>query len=192
MANGLEPVCHIYCIYCMRPNKLYHISDQPRIGTFEPRPAHFYSGIIRRNVVFAITDTLLHNYLLPRDCPRITYYAGRGTSSDDKTRFFGFSAAKYIITVESGWLHEIQRAILYSYEFPMETFSLFDRNAGYYISYKPVTPLLVRPIYNVMEELLKRNVELRFTPELNSLAGAVASSTLHFSLIRMQNPAAPI
>jgi len=176
----------------MRPDKLFHISDQPRIGTFEPRPAHFYSGIIRRNVVFSITDTLLHNYLLPRDCPRITYYAGRKTSPGDKTRFFGFSTARYIITVESGWLHQIQRAILYCYEFPTDTFSLFDRNAGYYISYRPVTPLSVRPVYNVMEELLKRSVELRFTPGLNELANAVGNSTLHYSLIRMKNAATPV
>jgi hypothetical protein len=176
----------------MRPNKLFHISDQPRITTFEPKPAHFYSGIIRRNVVFAITDVLVHNYLLPRDCPRVTYYAGRRTSPEDRTRFFGFSTARHIITVESGWLHEIQRAILYCYEFPMDTFSLFDKNAGYYISYKPVTPLSVRPVYNVMEDLLKGNVELRFTPVLKDLADAVASSTLQYSLIRMRNTTASV
>ena len=97
------------------------------------------------------------------------------------------STARYIVTVESAWLHEIQRAILYCYEFPTETFSLFDRNAGYYISYKPIIPLSVRPVYNVMEELLKRNVELRFTPTLKDLADAVTNSTLHYSLIRMKN-----
>jgi hypothetical protein len=36
-------------------------------------------------------------------------------------------------------------------------------------------------------ELLKRGVELRFLPSLWSLRDAVVSSTLQFSLIRMQN-----
>lgn len=171
----------------MRPDKLFHISDKSKIKIFEPLPAPFYPGVIRRDVVFAITDALLHNYLLPRDCPRITYYAGRATTPEDRSRFFGYSTARYIVTVESSWLHEIQRAMLYCYEFPSATFSLFDKNAGYYISYKPVVPLAVRPVYNVMDELLKRNVELRFTPEFGGLAEAVANSTLHYSLIRMRN-----
>jgi hypothetical protein len=171
----------------MRPEKLFHISDKPKIKIFEPLPAPFYPGVIRRNVVFAITDALLHNYLLPRDCPRITYYAGRATTPEDRSRFFGYSTARYIITVESGRLNEIQRAMLYCYEFPAATFSLFDKNAGYYISYKSVVPLSVRPVYNVMDELLKRNVELRFTPEFGGLAEAVANSTLNYSLIRMRH-----
>lgn len=171
----------------MRPDKLFHVSDKSKIKIFEPLPAPFYPGVIKRDVVFAISDALLHNYLLPRNCPRVTYYAGRGTSPEDRNRFFGLSTARYIITVESGWWHEIQRSMLYCYEFPSETFSLFDKCAGYYISYKPVIPLSVRPVYNVMEELLKRNIELRFTPEFGGLAEAVGKSTLRYSLIRMRN-----
>jgi hypothetical protein len=41
-----------------------------------------------------------------------------------------------------------------------------------------------------MEELLKREVELRFTPDLNDLANALVNSSLHYSLIRMRNAAA--
>jgi hypothetical protein len=164
---------------------LYHISEDPKIKIFEPRPASFYPHILR-NAVFAISGQLLHNYLLPRDCPRVTFYAGPDTTEKDRIRFMGNSTATYVVAVESGWLQRIQQAIIYCYEFPPDTFSLFDKCAGYYVSLLPVTHLSVRPVYNVMAEMLQRNVELRFMPSLTGLADAVKYSTLNFSLIRMQ------
>ncbi|MFY0252533.1 DUF6886 family protein [Chitinophaga sp. 30R24] len=167
--------------------KLYHISEDPKIKIFEPRPASYYPEHILRKAVFAISGQLLHNYLLPRDCPRVTFYAGPGTAETDKARFLGNSTAAYIVAVESAWLRDIQQAIIYCYELPADTFSLFDKCAGYYVSQLSVVPISVRPIYNVMEEMLKRNVELRFMPSITGLANAVKQSTLNFSLIRMQH-----
>ncbi|HVI49268.1 MAG TPA: hypothetical protein VM802_30665 [Chitinophaga sp.] len=156
--------------------KLYHISEDPKIKRFEPR----------EQGVFAISGELLHNYLLPRNCPRVTYYCGPQTSAMDRAQFFGYSTATYIVAVESAWLKQIQQAIIYCYEFPTDDFLLFDPCAGYYVAQKTITPLQVKPIYNVMDEMLKRNVELRFMPSLTSLAAAVKYSSLNFSLIRMQ------
>ncbi|MGO4294015.1 DUF6886 family protein [Chitinophaga sp. RAB17] len=166
--------------------KLYHISEDPRIKIFEPRPASFYPKHVLRHAVFAISGQLLHNYLLPRNCPRVTFYAGPDTTEKDRIRFMGNSTATYVVAVESAWLRHIQQAIIYCYEFPPDTFSLFDQCAGYYVSLVPVTPVSVRPIYNVMAEMLQQNVELRFMPSLTGLADAVKYSTLNFSLIRMQ------
>jgi hypothetical protein len=169
--------------------RLYHISDDPKIKVFEPRPATFYPGHILRKAVFAISETLLHNYLLPRNCPRVTFYAGPDTTPADREQFLGNSTATYVVAVESAWLKSIQQAIIYCYEFPADTFFLFDKCAGYYVSMMPVTPLRVKPIYNVMEEMLKRNVELRFLPSITELAEAVKGSSMNFSLIRMRNTA---
>ena len=55
--------------------KLYHVSEEPDIEVFEPRPSPQNYESIKGNVVFAVNDIMLHNYLLPRDCPRVTYYA---------------------------------------------------------------------------------------------------------------------
>lgn len=166
--------------------KLFHISDDPKIKIFEPRPASFYPGHILRKAVFAISGTLLHNYLLPRNCPRVTFYAGPDTTEHDRKKFLSNSTAAHVVAVESAWLKSIQQAIIYCYEFPTETFFLFDKCAGYYVSLLPVTPLSVKPVYNVMEEMLKQNVELRFMPSITGLAEAVKGSTMNFSLIRMQ------
>ena len=169
------------------PLRLFHISEQQGIELFEPRPSPSAFEQITGDVVFAISDRLLHNYLLPRECPRVTYYASSDTSAADKAKFRGSSNAAYIITVESAWYQRIADTTLYCYEFPTDNFTLLDECAGYYVSYFPLKPISEQVISNPIAEILKRNIELRFTPNLKSLAAAVAKSTLNFSLIRMRN-----
>jgi hypothetical protein len=171
----------------MRKESLYHISEDPKIKIFEPLAAPFHTSLAGQNVVWAINERMLHNYLLPRNCPRVTFYTGPATSERDRKKFFGTSSAEFIISVESGWLSPIQRATLYCYEFSPAGFTLFDECAGYYISREPVIPLSAKPIYNLVEEMLKRNVELRFMPSIAELGEEVKKSTLNFSLIRMKN-----
>ncbi len=149
-------------------------------------PAPFYGAALSRDVVFSINGRLLHNYILPRNCPRVTFYRGPTTTKEDQAKFFGDSTADFIIAVESSWILPIQRTVLYCYEFSPDTFELFDECAGYYISYEKVIPVSAKPIYNIMEELLKRNVEVRFMPSIVELAESVKNSSLSYSLIRMQ------
>lgn len=139
-------------------------------------------------MVFAIAGPLLHNYLLPRDCPRVTYYANPDTSAEDRNRFLGGSGATHVIAMEGDWFRCVNTTVLYCYEFSPDTFSLLDEVAGYYISYAPVIPIAVRRIDNIFDELLTRgHIELRVLPELRTLGNAVIASTLSYSLIRMRN-----
>ena len=57
----------------MRPavHRLFHISEEGGIDQFDPRPSPSFFAEIKGDVVFAISGKLLHNYLLPRDCPRV-------------------------------------------------------------------------------------------------------------------------
>jgi hypothetical protein len=166
---------------------LFHVSEEPGIQLFEPRPSPSFFKEIDRDVVFAISGKLLHNYLLPRDCPRVCYYASLETTQADKEKFIGFSAAEYIVNVESGWYQKIKDTTLYCYEFPTDKFTLLDECACYFVSHNPIIPLSVIPVTDIMAELLIRNVELRFTPSLTRLADVVVKSTLKFSNIRMRN-----
>jgi hypothetical protein len=168
-------------------NGLFHVSEEPGIKIFEPRPSPSFFAGISGDVVFAIDGKLLHNYLLPRDCPRVTYYPTPKTTDADKGKFIGHSAATHIVTVESAWYQQIKATTLYCYEFPADYFALIDECAGYYISYHPVAPLSVTPVEDIISALLSRNIELRFTPSLIQLADAVSRSTLNFSNIRMRN-----
>jgi hypothetical protein len=161
---------------------LFHVSEESGIERFEPRAPEGGGG---EPVVWAIDAARLRNYLLPRDCPRVTYYAGRETTPADAERFLGSSPA--VVAVESVWLERVRSCRLYCYHLRPETFECLDECAGYFVSRVPVVPASVEVFDDVMGELLRRGIELRFTPSLWSLHDAVARSTLQFSLIRMRN-----
>src|SRR5262249_22506144 len=133
---------------------LFHVSEESGIEQFEPRPSPFTD----EPVVWAIDADRLRNYLLPRERPRVTYYAGRETTTADVERFLGSSPS--VIAVESAWLERIRSCRLYCYSLPPETFACIDECAGYFVSRRPVVPTRVQ----VFDDLLERGVELRFVP----------------------------
>src|SRR5262245_7545853 len=75
---------------------LFHISEEAGIERFEPRPSKYTD----EPVVWALDADRLRNYLVPRDCPRVTYYASRTTTAANVERFLGSSPA--VVAVESG------------------------------------------------------------------------------------------
>jgi hypothetical protein len=160
---------------------LFHVSEESGIERFEPRPSPYDA----EPVVWAIDADRLRNYLLPRECPRVTYYAGPETTAADVERLLGSSPA--VIVVESGWLERLRSCRLYCYHLPPETFACLDECAGYFVSRAPVVPTRVEVADDLLAALLGRGVELRFVPDLWPLRDAVVSSTLRYSLIRMRN-----
>jgi hypothetical protein len=163
---------------------LFHLSEEAGIQRFEPRESIYTSC----PVVWAISEGRLCNYLLPRDCPRVTFYAGPDTSGADVKRFLGESRA--VIALESDWFERIQSCRLFCYHLPADTFECLDECAGYFVSRVSVGPERVDVFDDLIGELLKRNVELRFMRSLWTLRDDVVASTLQFSLIRMRNAAA--
>jgi len=160
---------------------LFHISEQSGIERFEPRP----SAYMDVPVVWAITDARLCNYLLPRDCPRVTYYAGDQTSAADVERFLGASRA--VVAIEAAWVQRVRSCRLFCYALPPETFECVDECAGYYLSRVPVAAVSVHQIGDPIAELMARGVDLRVVASLWPLRDAVLASTLQFSMIRMRN-----
>src|SRR5690242_11234728 len=104
---------------------LFHISEEPGIERFEPR----LSSSHPEPVVWAIHEERLHNYLLPRECPRVTYFAHATTSAADVERFLGSSRA--VVAVESGWWDRLRTCRLTCYHLPKDTFTCYDECAGY-------------------------------------------------------------
>jgi hypothetical protein len=160
---------------------LFHVSEEPGIERFEPRPSQHTD----EPVVWAVDADRLRNYLLPRDCPRVTYYAGPETTEGDVQRFLRSSPA--VIAVESAWLERLRSCRLYCYHLPPETFACIDECAGYFVSREPVVPTGVQVVADLLAALLGHGVELRFVPDLWSLRDAVVCSTLRYSLIRIRN-----
>ena len=166
---------------------VYHISEEPNIVRFEPRPPPSANSGQTGLMVWAVGDRLLHNYLLPRDCPRVTFYAGPNSTAADVDRHLGTTDARYVVAIEAGWMPAVRSGVLYQYALPTETFTAVDVGAGYYISRQAVAPLSVVRIDDILGVLLARGVELRVTPSLWRLCDAIVVSTLQFSMIRMRN-----
>src|SRR5262245_45965696 len=127
---------------------LFHLSEEAGIARFEPRPSKYTD----EPVVWAIDANCLRNYLVPRDCPRVTYYAGRATTAADVERFLGSSPA--VVAVESSWWERLRSCRLHCYHLPPQAFSCIDECAGYFVSRVPVVPARVQILDDLMAELL--------------------------------------
>jgi hypothetical protein len=157
---------------------LFHVSEAHNIEVFESRQATASDD----QLVWAIDEEHLGNYLVPRDCPRVTYSAGPRTTKGDRERFLGASVA--VLAIETRWFERMRACRLHCYHLPSETFELADECAGYFVSRVPVKPLRVQVIEDLVSALLTRGVELRVQSNLWGLRDAVIASTLAFSIIR--------
>lgn len=81
----------------------------------------------------------------------------------------------------------MKNTTLYLYEFNPTDFVLQDAVAGYYVATETQYPIKKDALTDLFEELFKRNVEVRITDNLPEIAEQVKSSTLKWSLCKMQN-----
>lgn len=160
---------------------LFHVSEHAGIDRFEPRVLETFP----EPVVWAVDREHLRNYLLPRDCPRVTYYRIPTSTAEDVAKYLGASPA--VVAIESEWLPRIRDHTLYCYSMPSTTFECIDPGAGYYISRQSVTPDAIKVIRDPIGALRASGAELRTVDNLWPLHDAVATSSLQFSMIRMRN-----
>jgi hypothetical protein len=168
--------------------RLYHISETPDIKEFIPKPSPRKKDV---NLVWAISEDKLPNYLLPRDCPRVTFFPKQNSDPADIKRLIGCSDVTVVIAIEKKWIPIIKETVIYKYEFNSRDFTLEDEYAGYYVSEKTQKPISVTAIKNILDELLKYNIELRILPSLWKIREEVIKSSLGFSIIRMRNATPP-
>lgn len=161
--------------------RLFHVSDRPDIGRFEPRVAA--DGALK---VWAIEERTLANYLLPRDCPRVCARPGPETAAADLALLDGAPA---VVAIEAVWLERVRSARLFVYDMPPASFALEDRIAGYWTSTTTVEPASTRTLTDLPERIAERGARLSALPSLWPLHDRVAASSLDFSMIRMRNAA---
>lgn len=160
---------------------LFHLSDDPGIARFEPRP----SAYTERNVVWAISGERVANYLLPRECPRVCFRAGARSLGADVARLLGEASA--VIAIEQAWEQRLRQGRLHRYAMPPASFVLHDETAGYFIAHEPVVPLGLTTIEDLPGAIARTGATLSVLPSLWSLHDAVLQSSLDFSMIRMRN-----
>jgi Family of unknown function (DUF6886) len=162
--------------------RLFHVSETAGLTHFEPRV-----DANGRRVVWAIGAARLHNYLLPRDCPRVTYYATPKTTAADRAAFFSAAATEAVVAIERDWLAAVMTTPLFVYEFEPQPFTLDDAVAAYYVSSQAVTPIDCVRVESPLQALLARPIELRLLSSLLPLRERVIASSLGFSIIRLRN-----
>lgn len=157
------------------------MSEEADIRRFQPRA----SPNAPVPVVWSVSEDRLHNYLLPRDCPRVAFWAGPNSTGDDISRFLG--SARAIVAVEAAWRDRIGQARLHLYRMPAAGFSLVDVNAGYFTNPNIVIPTGWEIITDAPAAVAARGASLIYLPSLWSLHDSIAASSLCFSMIRMRN-----
>lgn len=165
----------------MRP-RLFHVSEDAAIDRFEPRPVPSPDSGVAGLAVWAVAESYLPNYLLPRDCPRVCFRAGPNTSRLDRDRFLG--AADRIVAFEAAWLDRVRTVKLALYEVPGDAFEEVLPDAGYWISRRTVEPSGVRIMDDALSAIAKSGTEVRILQDFWALSDAVSASTLQFSIIR--------
>lgn len=153
---------------------LFHFSEEADIEIFIPREKQNRPEFPA--VVWAIDGEHEFSYYFPRDCPRIICRRTKDISEKNNELFFNNTLADIIVTVESDWYVRIVQQTLYKYQFEDEGFEVFDKTAGYYISYQTVKPMGIEKIDRLVERLLSKGIELRFTPNLCPLRESIISS----------------
>jgi len=138
-------------------------------------------------LVWAIAQTHLANYLVPRECPRVCFRAAPDSSQTDVERYLAGSGS--VVAIEQAWLQRVRSADLYCYQMPVHGFELHDAHAGYWVSRGPVVPMAVRALTSLLDEIADLGASLRSVASLWPLHDEIASSSLNFSMIRMRNAA---
>jgi len=169
----------------MTTPRLFHVSEEAGIARFDPRPPPSTDAGVTGDCVWAVDEDHLVNYLLPRDCPRVTYGRGPQTTTADAERFL--TDARRVVAFEAAWLERVMSCPLRIYEFPTASFNLALADAGYWISRDAVIPLKERVRTNLVEALIEAGAEVRILQDFWPLSDAVAASSLEFSIIRKRN-----
>lgn len=165
---------------------LYHFSEDPTIGRFEPRPPLATPG--SEPLVWALDAAHAWTYLFPRDCPRVLLWATERTSAEDCVRWLHGDARAKVACIEWTWFERLQRTALFRYTLPPQRFAPLEgeANAWMLVSRDSVRPLAVEPVGSLIAALVGARVELRLMPSLTPLRNAWATS-LHVSGIRLRN-----
>jgi uncharacterized protein DUF6886 len=161
------------------------VSEDPGLDVFKPQTHPTWPD--EGPMIWAIGQSRLMNYLLPRDCPRVTYYALPRSTHHDVAIYLDGDRTKSVVIVEEKWLEAIRNVKLWLYEFDPEGFSSFDPGAGYYVARTDQKPKATTEINGVLEKIKAKGTDFRTLPTLWSTCDEVVASSLQFSMIRMRN-----
>lgn len=167
--------------------RLFHISEDENISQFTPRISKKQWNF--EKYVWAINEKKWHNYLLPRECPRICIDTQQSNILSDYLKPQIIEHKKAMLFAPASWEEKIDHCTLFRYEFSDINFKLMDEIAGYYVSEQTEIPIHKTKIENCVEYLNKLNIALIMVDNKRMLEikEKVVQHLKAFSIIRWKN-----
>lgn len=168
----------------MKPQVLYHFSEDPTITRFVPHvprtnPEH-------RRAVWAIDAEHAPLYWFPRDCPRVTVWPLRAADLVTFQQRFT-TAASRLHAIESTWLERMRSTQVYRYQLDASRFVPWEDANGQWIAERDIVPLGVSPVGDLLQAHAQAGIELRIVPSLWPLFDIAVGGEFDFSMVRMHN-----
>ena len=170
-----------------RPFALWHFSEDPSLGVFQPRSAA--SAPEGPSLVWAVDTRHSPMFWFPRDCPRGCIWPVSATTAADRERFFGQSGASRVHVIEGGWLDRVRACRLYAYRLPADAFSPHDQVGGHWVAERAVEAVERVTVDDVLARHAAAGIELRIAPSIWPFWRRVTASTVEFSGSRLRNAA---
>ncbi|OAS16445.1 DUF6886 family protein [Paenibacillus oryzisoli] len=165
--------------------KLFHVSEEKDISIFNPRLPSRKDLDPTVGLVWAINEKCFSNFLTPRNCPRVTYYANEATTEEDRKHYLSSNVMQHVVAIEHKWFEIMKNTTLYVYEFDSSDFYEQDLGAGYYVSEQSQVPIRRFQIKDLFNELFQRGIEVRLLANLWDLCDKIAQSSFQYSMCRM-------
>ena len=167
--------------------KLFHISEKGDIAQFIPRRSKQIWQY--KEYVWAISEAMVHNYIFPRDCPRICVEKEVIRHLSDWVDKEEISDKKAFIFIPTSWEEQFKSCTIYRYELDVSNFKLIDSIAGYYVSEVKEKPIQINKIGDCYKQLQSMNVEvlMKLIKELKEIRQKIIQVTNNFSIIRWSN-----
>lgn len=92
--------------------RLFHVSEEADIAEFAPRLPLRDDLDKSKALVWAINEKFLPNFLTPRDCPRVAFYACKEAAQHDIESFFS-SSSRHCVAIEQAWHERMLKTSLF-------------------------------------------------------------------------------
>jgi len=161
--------------------EVLHFSEDPTILRFEPHVPPSNSEVAP--MVWAIDHAHAPLYWFPRACPRVAVWTADGTPATA----LGPTAASRVHAVEAAWLDRLRSCRLVAYRFDGAAFAPWPDADGHWVADRPVEPLGVDPVGDLLDRHASAGIELRIVPALRPLVDPAVACGYRFSMVRMAN-----
>lgn len=174
----------------MRPERVFHFSEDPDIKVFAPHQAK--TAQVLGEWVWAVDEQRAPSYWFPRDCPRATFWPAPGGRPSYAAESL-LAGASRVHAIDWRWMDSLLDCDLFVYTFDGTTFRPTEEvfgaeGRGFWVSEETVTPIDVQRVGPLLHRHAEAGVELRAVKDLAALWQRVITTPgLDFSGIRLRN-----